>query len=116
MKILKTNIPDLETNRKEMYVLTRGVSLSVQKMTDADREKAYPVHGFALYEELNNDGDVVEVLAVKSEGVVLSTISKTFKDEFFYIADIMGDEPYAIRIVKDVSAKGRTFYTCALDI
>lgn len=116
MKILKTNIPDLESNRKEMYVLTRGVSLSVQKMTDEDRTKAYPVHGFALYEEVNNKGEVVEVLAVKSEGVVLSTISQTFKDEFFYIADIMGDEPYSIRIVKDVSSKGRTFYTCALDI
>lgn len=116
MKILKTNLADLESNKKEMYVLTRGVSLSVQKMTDAEREKAYPVRGFALYEEVNNRGEVVEVLAIKSDGVVLSTVSTTFKNEFFYINDLMDGDPFSIRVVKGETKAGRTFYTCALDI
>ena len=116
MKILKTNIPDLESNKKELYILTRGVSLSVQKMTDEELSKAYPVNGYALYEEENSTGEMVEVLAIKTTGTVLSTISQTFKDEFLYIADLFGNDPFSIRVVRDVSSKGRTFYTCALDI
>lgn len=116
MKILRTNIIDLEENKKELYVLTRGVTLSVQKMKEADLEKAYPVNGYALYEETNSKGEVVEVLAIKSAGVVLSTVSATFKEEFFFIADLMGNEPFSIRVVKGKTKSDRTFYTCALDI
>ena len=45
MKIISTNIKDLEQNKKEIYILTKGVTLSVQKMTDEQLERVYPVHG-----------------------------------------------------------------------
>lgn len=116
MEIIKTNIENLEKNRKEFYVLTKGVTLSVQKMTEEELAKVYPVRGYALYSEVNARGEVVEVLAIKSDGVVLSTISNTFKKEFFDIFDIMGEEEFSIHVVKGLTRGGRTFFTCSLDV
>lgn len=116
MQILKTSIEDLENNKKELYILTKGVTKSVQKLTDEELSEPHAVHGFVLYEEENARLETVEVLAIKTDGFVLSTISATFKKEFFDIVDIMGDEPFAIRIIKGQTRGGRTFYTCALDI
>ena len=116
MKILRTNIADLENNKKELYILTKGVTISVQKMTDEELSVAHPVKGFVLYEDVNARGEVVEVLAIKTAGCVLSTVSATFKREFFDIVDIMEDSDFAIRVIKGLTRGGRTFYTCALDI
>lgn len=116
MKIIRTNIADLESNKKEIYILTKGVTLSVQKMTDEQLEKVYPVHGYALYEDVNARGEVVEVLAIKTDGVVLSTVSATFKREFFDIVDIMENDAFSIHVIKGMTRGGRTFYTCSLDI
>lgn len=116
MKIISTNIKDLEQNKKEIYILTKGVTLSVQKMTDEQLEKVYPVQGYAIYEDTNFNGEVVEVLAIKTDGVVLSTVSETFKREFLEIVDIMDGDEFSIHVIKGVTSKGRTFYTCSLDI
>lgn len=116
MKIISTNISNLEQNKKEIYILTKGVTLSVQKMTDEQLERVYPVHGYALYEDVNAKGEVVEVLAIKTDGVVLSTVSATFKREFLDIVDIMDGDEFSIHVIRGVTRGGRTFYTCSLDI
>lgn len=116
MEILKTSIKDLESNKKELYILTKGVTKSVQKLDDNELSVAHPVRGYVLYTEENARMELVEVLAIKTDGFVLSTISATFKKEFFDIVDIMGEEPFSIRVIKGQTRGGRTFYTCALDI
>ena len=116
MKIIKTNIEDLANNKKDLYILTKGVTTSVQKLTDEELSVAHPVKDYVLYQDVNTKGEVVEVLAIRTAGFVLSTVSETFKREFFDIVDIMDSEPFAIRVIKGVTRGGRTFYTCALDV
>ena len=114
MKIIETNIENLNESKQTLYKLTMGESLSVQKMDDEELDKSYPVDGFVLYEDENNKGETVEILSILSNGLVLSTVSKTFKTNFFRICDLFGEEPFAIRVSTGNSKNGRRFFDCVL--
>ena len=115
MKITKTNIENLAESKVMIYKLTKAPSLSLQKMNEEQLSKAYPVDAFLYYEDTNAKGETVNVLAILSGDVVLSTVGKTFIDSFFEIAELMGNDPFAIRVYVGESKSKRRFFDCVLD-
>ena len=115
MKILKTNIENLAESKVMIYKLTKAPSINLQRMTDEQSAAAYPVDAYLYYEDTNSKGDVVNVLAILSGSVVISTVGKTFIDSFFQIVDIMDGDPFTIRVYTGESKNKRKFFDCVLD-
>lgn len=110
MKIIRTNIDNLEASKTMLYKLTRSKG---EKMSKADG--TFPVDAFLLYEDVNSKGEEQRVLSIISGGRKLDTISTTFIREFEAIADIMDGDPFSIVIIHSTSKAGREFVTCELD-
>ena len=114
MIIIRTNIADIENNKKKVYKLTKASGNNVK-----DVEGTYLVKEWAIYTEENSNGvenTVLAVLALDVSGVSvkLQTISQTFIRDFLEIVDLMGDEDFAIDIVHGKSKAGRNFVSCEL--
>ena len=118
MKIIRTNIANLAEDKRTLYRLTMGESISVQKMDDDALNLSYPVNAYVLRQDVNNKGEDVEILSILTEsgGVscVLSTVSQTFKMEFFKLLDLFGDDLFSIRITTGNSKSGRRYMSCTL--
>lgn len=115
MKIIKTNVADLNANKKLLYKLVKLAGLNVQKLTDEQKNLSYPVEQYLYYEDVNSKGEDVKILSIISGDTKLSTISKTFIDSFFGIVELMEDEPFAIKIGGGQSKAGRNYVDCLLD-
>lgn len=100
-------------DKKTLYSLTRGQSMSVK---DVDERAVITPSAFALYEDTNMDGKTNEVLAIrdKESGEVFTTISPTFKRDFFDIVEFMGEDDYFIHVVHGTTKAGRDFVTCTM--
>lgn len=100
-------------DKKTLYSLTRGQSMSVK---DVDDRTVITPEAYAVYEDTDKDGKTNEVLAIrdKESGEVFTTISPTFKREFFDIVDFMGEDGYSIRVVHGTTKAGREFVTCTM--
>ena len=100
-------------DKKTLYSLTRGQSMSIKDVDD--RTVITPV-AYAVYEDTDKDGKVNEVLAIrdKESGEVFTTISQTFKRDFFDIVALMGEDDYSIRTVHGTTKAGRDFVTCTM--
>lgn len=110
MEIITTNKANM--SKRDVYALTRGQTISMKDVEDGAEINPGI---WALYTDVNSKGDEVEILAVKDvSGNVFSTNSPTFKNEFLFIAALMNDEQYGIRVIKRESKAGRTFITCEL--
>ena len=114
MKIIRTNIKDLENNKKLLYRLTRAGGKNVN-----DLEGSWPVTSWCLYTDVNSKGieqTVLSILSADTDGVAvkLQTISATFQRDFLDIVDVMGDEAYSIDVVHGLTKNGRDFVTCEL--
>ena len=117
MEIIKTNIANIEENKKALYKLTKSSGVNVK---DIEPDKSHKVESYALYTDVKVDreGAVKEqkvLTIVLATGEKLQTISKTFIDEFMDIVDIMGDEDFSIVTRKGLSKGGREFVSCELD-
>ena len=116
MEIIKTNIENLNENKKALYQLTKAPGANVK---DIQPDISHPVAGWALYKDISNgrDGAVErEVLAVILEdGTKLQTISGTFIKAFMEIVNLMEGEPFSIITRKSTSKAGREFVTCDMD-
>ena len=110
MKIIRSNID--ETNKKEVYKLTKSES---QRVQDIEPGLSLPVDKWGLYTEPNTKGEEQTVLAVVSGKMKVSTISQTFIKSFMEIVDLMGEEPFSIIITGGTSKGGRKFVDCELD-
>ena len=103
-----------EFSRTEMYKMCEDTSTSVQ---DAEGT-VFSLDGYILYETTDADGRPVEVLAIKTEdGDVFSTVSETFKRNFFKILDYMdgSDESFDILITSGTSKNGRKYVSCTIN-
>lgn len=114
MKIIRTNIENLEENKKMLYKLTKAKGYSVK-----DVEGVFPVHGYLIYEDVNAKGEMQTVTAVLCEDVEgnpvkLQSISMTFRREFEEIADLMAGEDFAITLIHGTTKSGRDFVSCEL--
>lgn len=99
-----------ENEKVEAYKLTRGKTISAVDMVG----ETFSVDRWMLYDDVNGKGEDVEVLAIKcSDGRCISTISKTFKDEFFYLSDIgLTGEP--LTVITGTSKAGREYVSVTL--
>lgn len=115
MKVIRTNIADIATNKKKFYKLTKAAGQNVK-----DVEGSYAVTDWAIYQEENNRGEINDVLAMivfDAAGVPskLQTISKTFMRDFLEIVELMGEEDFAIDIIHGQTKAGRDFVSCELN-
>ena len=116
MTILKTNIENLAEDPRMIYFMTTTSGINASK---ADTTDHYTVDAWLQYEEENSKGELQKVLAVMTrnaagERVKLQTISETFTREFFKIAEIMGNDKYAIIVRNGKTKGGRDYVTCEL--
>lgn len=111
MNIIKTS---RELNKKELYKLTKAPNSC--SMTDAVG-MTLKVDCWILYQDTNNKGETVEILAIMDgEGKVYTTISETFKRSFLEdICEIFDDpaEFPEIEIIEGTTKNGRTYINCA---
>lgn len=69
----------------------------------------------AYYANYNDSDKDVEVLSiVDGDGIVYSTVSETFKRNFWDIVDIFGDEDFTIKKISGTTKSGRQFVNCDL--
>ena len=98
----------------DLYSMTKGND--VRKMADAKGE-TLNVAKFVLYEDMNMDGEAMEVLAVETvEGVRYATNSRTFIRNFKDIVAIYDDAQEAIPqkflVGSGKSKSNREYLTC----
>ena len=116
MKILKTNIADLEKSPLMLYKLTKSrATKSISKLTDEELDKVYDVLAYCEYEDVNTKGETVTILSIMVDAdLVLAAQSATFRASFADILDVVGDSNFKIRILTDVSKSGRKYMDCDL--
>ena len=115
MQILLTNVQNLTESKKLIYKMTVAAGRNVQKMTDEERSKSYPVDVYVLYDDVNEKGEEHQVLSILSGNEKFTTISQTFIKSFVKIADLMEDDPFSILIRTGESKNGRKYVDCELD-
>lgn len=116
MKVLKSNVENIESEVVLLYALTRGKknTTSVSKLDDEELDVEYPVDVYLLYEDENNKGETVTLLSIMSGERVLTAQSATFQRSFFEILDIVGDKPFSIRVTDGKTKSDRRFMDCEL--
>lgn len=116
MKVIKSNVENIESEVVLFYTLIKGKknSVSVSKLEDEELDAEYPVDVYLLYEDLNNKGETVTLLSILSGERVLTAQSATFQRSFFEILDIVGDRAFSIRITDGESKSNRRFMDCEL--
>lgn len=116
MKIIDTSNQELINDPVFVYKMTRGkTTVSVNKLDDDQLDHDYSVSAWLVYTDVNSRGEDVEILSVLTEsGLVLAAQSKTFKESFFDIVDIVDDRPFSIRVLSGTSKSGRRYMDCDL--
>lgn len=116
MKIVDASHQELINDPVFVYKMTRGkTTVSVNKLDDDQLDQDYSVSAWLIYTDVNSKGEDVEILSVLTEsGLVLAAQSKTFKESFFDIVDIVGDRPFSIRVLSGTSKSGRRYMDCDL--
>lgn len=111
MKAIKASRQDFD--KKEIYKLTKGETIRVQDSAGV----VLNVADYLEYEDVNSRGETVRMLALMdTDGHVYTTISETFKQRFYEIVDIFGDELKTtdIIITTGTSKAGRSYMSCTL--
>ena len=98
----------------DLYAMTKGNE--VLRMADAKGE-VLEVAKFVLYEDTNNDGEIMEVLAMETaDGTRYATNSKTFIRNFKDIVAIYDDAnaalPLKYKVGSGRSRSNREYLTC----
>ena len=116
LKIIDTSNHELLNDPVFLYRMTRGkTTISVNKLDDDQLDSDFSVSAWLIYTDVNSKGEDVEILSVLTEsGLVLAAQSKTFKESFFDIVDIVGDRPFSIRVLSGTSKSGRRYMDCDL--
>ena len=116
LKIIDTSNHELLNDPVFLYKMTRGkTTVSVNKLDDDQLDNDFSVSAWLIYTDVNSRGEDVEILSVLTEsGLVLAAQSKTFKESFFDIDDIVGDRPFSIRVLSGTSKSGRRYMDCDL--
>ena len=114
MKILKTDVENLEEEIVLLYKLTKGSSTSASKLSDEELDATYPVDAFVLYEDVNRKGEDVKILAILSGDRVITAQSETFQRSFFDIVDIVKNHSFSIKVTDGKTKSDRRFMNCEL--
>lgn len=115
MEIISTNVQNLKDSKKLLYKMTVSAGLNVQKLTEEQKAKSYPVDVYVLYSDVNEKGEEHQILSILSGKDKLSTISQTFIKSFMKIVDLMDGDPFSILVTGGESKNGRKYVDCDLD-
>lgn len=111
MEILRKS--DEEMTKKDVFMLTKNQKIRTVKSLE-NGAKIAVVH-WVEFTDVNSNGEVVEILSMMDEtGDCYATNSKSFKDTFFDIVDIMDGEDFTIEKLGGKTKAGRDFVTCGL--
>ena len=110
MEILKVYPETITNDKKMLYILTMGKSISLKDAKDTPIK----VVAYALYKDVNKKDEEHEVLVIFDGEQTYSTISKTFKDSFFAICKLMGDDDFSVKVVHGMTKSDRPFIDCDL--
>ena len=99
--------------KKQIYFATQGKeNVSINELEDGF--EITPV-GYVEFVDTNNAGDEREVFTViADDGQCYSTISKTFRESFLTIRDIMEGEQFSIKKLSGKTKAGRDYIDCEL--
>lgn len=111
MKILQQS---RELTKIESYLLTQApTTISMKELED---NVSIPVDAWCEFEKQDENGDYSVLLAILSNKQAFVTQSATFRKDFMQIAELMGDDTYAIMKVSGKTKAGRDFIDCTLDV
>lgn len=110
MEILKVYPENIANDKKMLYILTMGKSISIKDVKDTPIKVA----AYALYKEVNKKGEEHEILTIFDGEHVYSTISNTFKDSFFAICELMGDDEFSVEVLHGMTKSDRPFVDCSV--
>lgn len=115
-KVAEVNAVSLtgtELTKKQIYFATQGKeNVPVNELEDGHVIK--PI-GYVEFVDINNNGDEREVFSVIAEdGTVYSTISKTFKESFKTIVELMQPDKFEVKKLSGKTKAGRDYIDCEL--
>lgn len=102
--------------KKEIFLMTKNQNIKTMKSLDNGQKLT--VKHWVQFTDVNGTGEKVEILSIMDESdMVVATNSQSFRDMFFDIVGIMGEnelEGFTIEKIGGKSKAGRDFVTCAL--
>ena len=112
MEIIKKS--DEQMTKKDIFMMTKNQKIRTVKSLE-NGAKINVTHWVEFSDVNSATGEVVEILSIMDEsGEVFATNSKSFKDMFFDIVDIMDGEDFTIEKLGGKTKAGRDFVTCGL--
>ena len=115
MKVIRSNIENIEKEVVLLYTLTKGKkNKTASKLKDEELNRDYPVDVWLEYEDADKDGNPVKLLSIMSGDMVVVAQSATLQRDFFEIVDIVGNRNFTIRFTDGKSNAGRRFMSCDL--
>lgn len=112
---MNINMTSRDFTPAELYKMTRDAG--ILKMSQLEDGAELPLEGFVLYEDINQKtGEMMEILAIETNGNHYATNSATFIREFKAILDLFnGDcDGVILKVIRGTSKAGRNFLTCGL--
>lgn len=115
MKVIRSNIENIENDVVLLYKLTKGKkNKTASKLTDEELAQEYPVDVWLEYEDVDKEDKPITLLSIMSGDTVIVAQSATLQRDFFEILDIVGDLDFTIRFTDGKSNAGRRFMSCEL--
>ena len=105
---------DDEMSKKDVFMLTKNQKIRTVKSLE-NGAKINVTHWIEFSDVNSSTGEKVEILSMMDEtGECFATNSKSFKEMFFDIVDIMDGEYFTIEKLGGKTKSGRDFVTCGL--
>lgn len=105
---------DEEMTKKDIFMMTKNQGIRTVKGL-SNGTKISVVHWIEFSDVNSGTGEKVEILSMMDEnGEVFATNSKSFKEMFFDIVDIMDGDQFTIEKLGGKTKAGRDFVTCSL--
>lgn len=105
---------DDEMSKKDVFILTKNQKIRTVKSLE-NGTKINVKHWIEFSDVNSGTGEKVEILSMMdNNGECFATNSKSFKEMFFDIVDIMDGENFTIEKLGGKTKAGRDFVTCGL--
>lgn len=105
---------DETMTKKDIFKLTKNQKIQTVKSLE-NGAKISVVHWIEFSDVNSSTGEEVEILSMMDDnGECFATNSKSFKEMFFDIVDIMEGEDFTIEKLGGKTKAGRDFVTCGL--
>ena len=112
MEIIRKS--DEEMTKKDIFMMTKNQKIRTVKSLE-NGEKISVVHWIEFSDVNSGTGEIVEILSMMdASGECFATNSKSFKEMFFDIVNIMDGELFTIEKLGGKTKAGRDFVTCGL--